>query len=307
MQKKPLVSIICLCYNHEKYVVESLDSVMNQSYDNIEIILVDDCSQDNSVKEIENWLKKHPKVLFSKNKTNIGNTKTFNSVFQYSKGKYIVDLATDDILFPNTIELQVSSFEKSKNRKLGIVYGNLERIDNENNHIDYFFNVDENLKTIKPQPTGDIYKGLLSIENNVCSVSSMVKRDVYETLNCYDTTLYYEDLDFWIRAARQYEFEYIDEILVKKRVLSGSLSDKRFKRFNSKTRKFNQSTYLIILKALNLNQTNDENKAILKFIYHELRVSVKTIDIWLFLKYIALLIKLIFTIQLSPLFFQIHH
>lgn len=292
MQKKPLVSIICLCYNHEKYLLETLDSVVNQTYQNIEVIIADDFSSDNSVVLIEKWIKKYPVTKFVKNKTNIGNTKTFNSVFQYAKGEYIVDLATDDMLFPNTIELQVACFEKSKNSKLGIVYGNLERIDDENNHIDNFFKVDENLKTIKPQPTGDIYKGLLSIENNVCSVSSMVKREVYEALNCYDTKLNYEDLDFWIRAARQFEFEYIDEVLVQKRVLSGSLSDNRFKRFNSKTRKFNQSTYLIILKAIKLNQTNDENKAILKFIYHELRVATKTLDFMLFLKYIILLLRI---------------
>lgn len=292
MQKKPLVSIICLCYNHEKYLLETLESVVNQTYQNIEVIIADDCSSDNSVALIEKWIKKYPETKFVKNKTNIGNTKTFNSVFQHAKGEYIVDLATDDILFPNTIEFQVACFEESKNSKLGIVYGNLERIDDENNNTDYFFNVDENLKTIKPQQTGDIYKELLSIENNVCSVSSMVKREVYETLNCYDTTLYYEDLDFWIRAARQYEFDYIDEILVKKRVLSSSLSNNRLKKFNSKTRKFNQSTYIIILKALKLNQTKDENKAILKFIYHELGVSAKTLDFLLFLKYIILLLRI---------------
>ena len=295
MQKKPLVSIICLCYNHEKYLIESLESVVNQTYKNIEVIIADDSSNDNSVVVIEKWLQKYPKIKFFKNQYNIGNTKTFNSVFPYCNGDFIIDFATDDVLLPNAVELQLAYFEKSNYKKLGIVYGNLERIDSENKPIDYFFSVDENLKTIKPQPTGNIYKGLLSIENNVCSVSSMAKREVYETLNGYDTTLYYEDLDFWIRAARQYEFEYIDEILVKKRVLPNSLSSNRFKRFNSKTRKFNQSTYRIIRKALQLNQTNDENKAILKFIYYECKTAIKTIDVKLFLKYIILLLRVKFT------------
>ena len=64
MQNTPLVSVICLCYNHEKFVVESLNSVLNQSYSNIELLIADDCSTDNSVLVIEDWLKNHPNIIF---------------------------------------------------------------------------------------------------------------------------------------------------------------------------------------------------------------------------------------------------
>jgi glycosyltransferase involved in cell wall biosynthesis len=64
MQNFPLVSVICLSYNHEAYVVESLNSVINQTYPNIELLIADDCSTDNSVGKIQDWLENHPEVHF---------------------------------------------------------------------------------------------------------------------------------------------------------------------------------------------------------------------------------------------------
>ena len=78
MQNFPLVSVICLSYNHEAYVVEALNSVINQTYPNLELLIADDCSDDNSIGVIKDWVKNHPEVHFSTNEKNLGNTKTFN-------------------------------------------------------------------------------------------------------------------------------------------------------------------------------------------------------------------------------------
>ena len=293
MNYNPLVSIICLCYNHEKFVTEALNSVINQTYPNIELIIVDDCSNDNSSIEIKKWLLTYPKVAFIENVKNLGNTKSFNNAFTLSKGAFIIDLAADDILNPNAVELQLEAFRTSTYENLGIVYGNVELIFEDNSHFKYFFDVDQNNKRIKRQPTGDIYLGLLSLQNNVCSVSSMVKRDVYEKLNGYDENLYYEDFDFWIKAARLYTFDFIDEIIMKKRELKNSLSAQRFKRFNPRTRKFNRSTYQIVTNALQLNKTKEENKAILKMVHFEIEITIRTLDPILFFKYLFLEMKII--------------
>ena len=124
MQNFPLVSVICLSYNHEAYVVEALNSVLNQTYPNIELLIADDCSNDKSVTIIQNWLKHHPKVHFIANEENIGNTKTFNKLAKIAKGDYIIDLAADDLLLPNGIQIQVDAFQKSKFKNIGVVYGN---------------------------------------------------------------------------------------------------------------------------------------------------------------------------------------
>ena len=80
MQDNPLVTIICLCYNQQEYVLQSLFSVVNQDYPNIELIIVDDCSTDNSRAVIEKWRLDFPKIQFIANETNLGTTQSFKRV-----------------------------------------------------------------------------------------------------------------------------------------------------------------------------------------------------------------------------------
>ncbi|MDW8851800.1 glycosyltransferase [Flavobacterium sp. MMLR14_040] len=294
MQNLPLVSIICLCYNHENFVVESLNSVLSQSYENIELIIIDDFSNDSSRKTIKNWLENHPDIKFIANESNLGNTKTFNKALQFAKGGYIIDLAADDILLPNCVETQVNTFLNSKQKKLAIVYGNTEVISENKDHIRYYYNVNTAKKALIKPASGDIYLSMLNQSSMICSVSSMIKRDVLEELKGYDENLAYEDLDLWIRISRNYNFEFIDAILVQKREVENSLGNQFYKKFNRRTREINRSSYLVIKKAIALNKTKIENKALLKRMHYEMTKAYKTFDIWLFIKYIPLELRLRF-------------
>ena len=203
MQNFPLVSVICLSYNHQDYVVEALNSVINQTYTNIELLIADDCSSDNSAGVIQDWLKNHPNVYFLANEKNLGNTKTFNQLAKKAKGAFIIDLAADDLLLPNCIEKQIVTFQNSKYKNLGIVYGNLIEIDEKGDFIKNYYTEED-----KPE-SGDIYKMVVGRVTKICSVSSMIKKTVLEKLEYYDEDLAYEDLDLWLRASRVYDFEYI--------------------------------------------------------------------------------------------------
>jgi len=291
MQDKSLVTVICLCYNHEKYVVESLLSAVNQNYDAIEIIIVDDYSTDNSREVIKKWLVDYPEIQFIENKTNLGSTKSFNKALKLAKGDYIIDLACDDVLLQNCVSLQLKAFSKSHFKNIGIVYGNAELINENGNFYFYYFPVDSSKKTIEKRETGDIYLSVITGGNSICSVSSMVKKSVFDTLNGYDENLAYEDLDLWIRASRIYDFDYIDSILIKKRISTTSLGTHFFIKNDERSRKINYSTYLIIKKAIQLNKTKIEHKAILKRMHFEMILTYKTADFKLLLKYILLEIK----------------
>ena len=269
MQNFPLVSVICLSYNHEAYVVESLNSVINQTYPNIELLIADDYSTDNSVGIIQKWLENHPNVFFLANEKNLGNTKTFNQLAKKAKGEFIIDLAADDILLPNCIEKQVNTFQNSNYRSLGIVYGNLIEIDEKGNFISNYYTEEDHPES------GDIYKMVVGRTTKICSVSSMIKKSVLEKLGYYDENLAYEDLDLWIRTSREYEFEYIPEILAKKRVLSHSLSSHFLIEKNSRAKKLNTSTLQILIKAFQLNRTKDEHKALLERIRFEMYKFIK--------------------------------
>lgn len=294
MQNSPLVSVICMCYNHEKYVVQALNSVLNQSYKNVQLIITNDSSTDDSDKVIRNWLLTHPDIAYINNILNLGNTSTFNKALKLSKGDYIIDLAADDILLEDCIEKQLSAFFNSKFENLGIVYGNVELISENNTHNGYYYPVNSNKEVIEKPASGDIYLSMLSQSSKICSVSSMVKRTVLDHLNGYDENLAYEDLDLWIRASRLYNFDFIDRILIQKRELENSLGSQFYKKLNSRTRKINHSTYLVIKKAMALNENKTENRALLKRLHFEMNKSLKTYDFMLLLKYIPLEIKLRF-------------
>jgi glycosyltransferase involved in cell wall biosynthesis len=284
MQNKSLVTVICLCYNHEKFVTESLLSVINQDYAFIELIIIDDCSADNSKNIIKKWLLDYPEVQFISNETNLGNTKSFNKALKLAKGDYIIDLAADDVLIPNCISLQMKAFEKSTFKNLGIVYGNAELITEKGEFDSYYFPVNYNRKIIERRQIGDIYLSVLSGGNSICSVSSMAKKTVYDSLKGYDETLSYEDLDFWVRSSRLYEFDFIDEILIKKRISNNSLTNNFYDNHTSGFKKINLSTYLILKKAIKLNQTKEEDLAIQKRVHHEIIHTFKIKDYGLFYK-----------------------
>lgn len=295
MQNSPLVSIICLCYNHAKFVEETLNSVLAQTYQNIELLIADDYSSDDSKIVIENWLIKHPQATFIANDSNIGNTKTFNKLLQLAKGNYIIDLAADDVLLPHCIEKQLYTFQNTKLENVGIVYGNAELISEENKPLGYYYELDQNGTIAKLPPSGDIYLSVLSQSHKICSVSSLIKREVLDNLGGYDENLAYEDLDLWMRASRIYHFGFIKDVLIQKRMVTNSLGNQFFNRFNTRTRQINRSTFQIIKKVMQLNKTKEENKALLKRVHYEMIKVWKTADYSLFLRYIPLELTLRFS------------
>ncbi|MEQ6120062.1 glycosyltransferase [Reichenbachiella sp. MALMAid0571] len=262
MKKLPLVSVFCLCYNHEKYVSQAIQSVLNQTYSNIELIVVDDASTDGSKGEIEQILK-NQQFTFLYLPENVGNTKAFNRAFVRSNGKYIIDLAADDVLVQDRIEKQVAFFEESSN-STGVIYSDVAYIDGNGQPLSHHFS---NKKHIPY--TGNVYEKLISTYF-IPPPSMMMKREVLEQLNGYDENLAYEDFDFWIRSSRDWLYAYQPEKLTLVRRLEDSLSSKAY----SKHDKQLYSTYVVCKKIKSLNKTESENRALRKRLEYEIRHSV---------------------------------
>jgi len=284
MPNNQLVTVICLCYNQEDYVVECLNSVLNQSYPFIELIIADDCSTDNSKKTIIKWLEKNPEIQFISNETNLGNTKSFNKALEFAKGKYIIDLAADDVLLPECVASQIRAFNTSSFKNLGVVYGNAELISENGSFNSYYFPVNAQKKVIQKRITGDVYENVLSDFYSMCSVSAMIKKSVLDHLGGYDESLAYEDLDFWIRASRMYEFDFIDEPVMQKRIVTHSLATNFYKKNDNRAKKISHSTYLILKKGIQLNRSKKEDLAIQKRIHNEIMHCLKNRNYGLVLK-----------------------
>jgi hypothetical protein len=125
---------------------------------------------------------------------------------------------------------------------------------------------------------------VLSTGDSICSVSALIKKSVFDFLGGYDETLAYEDLDSWIRASREYEFDFIDEVLVQKRMVTNSLGSNFYK----KKHKINISTYKILKKAIKLNRSKMEDLALLKRVHHEIIHSFRNQSWTLLIKNINL-------------------
>lgn len=290
MLETDLVTIICTCFNHEKFVIESVQSVLNQNYKNIELIVVDDKSSDNSVFILKQFIKNYPEIIFIKNETNLGITKCFNNAMRFAKGIYFVDLAADDVLLPNCIEKQLSVFYENPHKNTAIVFGNAELITENGMHLSYYFDVNKDYKTKKKQKSGNLYAEIISMKTVVSAFSSLYKKSVFDLVGGYDETLDYEDFDYWIRVSRNYEIEFVDEILVKKRILTTSLHSSFLKNHS----KIGDSTFRILKNAYHLNTSKKEHTILKGRVFQEIKSAIKTFNFILLCKncWLWLLLKL---------------
>src|SRR5215210_4494281 len=108
MNKLPLVSIVIATYNGERFLRPQLDSLLQQTYSNIEIIAVDDCSSDNTLDILKEYQKKHKNFQVYKNEKNIGLIKNFEKGIVLSKGDYISICDQDDIWHLHKISRMMS-------------------------------------------------------------------------------------------------------------------------------------------------------------------------------------------------------
>ena len=112
---KDLVSFIMSTYNSEETVSKSIESMLNQTYENIEILIMDDFSNDNTYKICENYSRTNENIFLFRNNKNIGLTKSLNKLLNHSKGAYIARQDADDTSMPERIQKQ---FEFIKSNKL---------------------------------------------------------------------------------------------------------------------------------------------------------------------------------------------
>jgi len=246
----PLVSIICLCYNHERYLAEALDSVLAQTYPNLEILVVDDCSTDGSEDIIKQYLQKYPQMMFISTGHNRGNCAAFNIGWRASKGSLLIDFATDDVLQPDRVAKQVAVFGRLDS-SFGVVYSDAEYISDSGRHL-YLHS-----SKYKAAPDGNVFAEVLR-RYFICPPTMMMRRTVLKQLGGYDETLAYEDFDFWVRSARSYGYFYLPELTTKRRIHAGSLS----RRWYAPGSRLLDSTIKVCEKVAQLVQTQEENEAL---------------------------------------------
>ncbi|HTA82766.1 MAG TPA: glycosyltransferase family 2 protein [Bacteroidia bacterium] len=217
----PLVTIGASNYNNAQYVIETLESIKAQTYQNIELIVIDDCSTDNSPALIKEWLVDYNKPYrFIENKVNSGLPAVLNLLISNAKGKYISEVATDDILMPDKIRIQVNILEGAS-ADVGGVYSDAYIINEKSELSESQF---LKLKGYKQPPSGNIYEDILSGNFWFHYSTAMVKTECYKSVGPFDLNLIAEDVDMLLRLSRSFKFLFSDYVSEKYRVRSNSLT-----------------------------------------------------------------------------------
>ncbi|GAB6282656.1 MAG: hypothetical protein STSR0008_14020 [Ignavibacterium sp.] len=193
----PLISIIVLTYNSEKFVIETLDSIKIQTYDKIELIITDDSSTDRTISVVYEWIKKNSdcflqtEVIISK--TNTGLPSNINRGIKRAHGEWIKIVAGDDILLKDCILYNVDFVLNNKFAE--IVFSRLITFDSTNQDICYNYNEDFFGLNCEMQ-----LKRLLCY-NQISAPTIFIKKSTVINLNFFDEKYYLlDDYPFWIKA-----------------------------------------------------------------------------------------------------------
>jgi glycosyltransferase involved in cell wall biosynthesis len=216
IMKEGLVSIITPIYNGEKYIAETIESVLNQTYTNWEMLITDDGSTDKSADIIREYQRKDARILFFQQK-NAGSASARNNGIHYAKGQYITLLDADDVFEPNCLKHQIA-FIKEKNAVLA--FASCRRINEQSEEF------------LRPD-----------IARPIVTYKQMLKCDHVHTLTCiYDRTKYgkvflheelkslRDDYAFWLDISKLSGVVYGNrEILARFRIIKSSITGKKFK------------------------------------------------------------------------------
>ncbi|WP_010479312.1 glycosyltransferase family 2 protein [Thermococcus zilligii] len=200
---RPTVSVIIPTYNRAKLLKRAINSVLNQRFGDFELIVVDDASPDNTPEVVESI--DDGRIRYIRLKKNSGGPVARNTGIKKARGKFIALLDDDDEWLPNRLELQVKKFEDLE-KGFGVVYGGFYYVAQQDGRI---------LGRRLPKYKGDVY-GYLLKENFIGSPTLLIRRECFKKAGLFDPALTSsQDWDMWLRIARYYKFDYVDEIIAK--------------------------------------------------------------------------------------------
>jgi glycosyltransferase involved in cell wall biosynthesis len=216
--KDRLVSICIPTYNSALFLKETLESIVVQSYQNIEIIIGDNSSNDSTIEIIKDFAEKDDRISFYVNQTNIGYSSNCNKLISLAKGDYIAIYHSDDVYVADIVQQEVN-FLNNNLDFLG-VFTSFEKINALNSIIpNTKYPIQSNQNIIKVTLMEYIKIILLQGGSCFCCPTSMIRKEVYTLLSGYDVNLkYIEDQDMWARILMIGPLAIINKKLIKYRI-----------------------------------------------------------------------------------------
>mgnify|MGYP001103474823 FL=1 len=194
------VSILTTVYNREKYIAACIDSVLASSFQDWELIIVDDVSTDTSLAIAKSYEKKDARIKVYVNQTNLGDYPNRNKAASYAKGKYLKYLDADDVIYPHGLEIMVHTMEQFPEAALGISQKVVEDVK------PYPF-IMQPKETFKRE---FLMRGVLGLG----PTGTIIRRDAFETLGGFTGTRYIGDTELWYKIALTYPVVKMEDNLI---------------------------------------------------------------------------------------------
>lgn len=201
------ISVCIPSYNYGRFIRQAIQSVLNQTYQDFELIIVDNCSTDNTEEVVKSFLNIDKRIKFVRNETNIGFVKNLNKCLSLASGECISILHADDMYLPNMLEKEVAVLDS--NPEVGLVYSSVKIISEEGTVTkeyhpfdrDYILNREEEFKR-------------LILGNYIRTPTVTVRRECYSVLGRYNEEIpFTSDWEMWLRIALDYGVAFISEPL----------------------------------------------------------------------------------------------
>ncbi|MFV9550613.1 glycosyltransferase family 2 protein [Algibacter sp. PT7-4] len=281
---KPLVSICIPTYNGAKFITEAMESAIKQSYSNLEIIVSDDNSKDETLKIIEDYKSKTniPIAIYNHKPNGIG--ANWNNCIKNAKGDYIKFLFQDDTIVPSCIDKMVE--QAIKNPRIGLVYSKrnfiYEKNEKNKNWIKTYGNLHTSWSNLKIE-NNKAYSGKVLLANKKLlevpinkigePTAVLLKKDVFNKVGYFSTILKQSlDIEFWYRLMKYYSVVFINEELVTFRLHEDQASAINKNNYLSEVKLFNKHLYSNLFWQLHL-----KNKRMLFYECNILGLLIKKI------------------------------
>lgn len=215
----PLVTVVIPSYNHEHFIQDCINSIINQNYQNIELIIIDDGSTDQSVKKIEQLIEHcvHRFTRFEfRNRSNKGLCNTLNEALAWAKGDFFSVLASDDMIMPDKVSIQVDYL--IKNEKCVAVFGGMKSIDADGKVIG---------QRVKKYKKFD-FKNILMHKHRLPAPTQLIRKSIFDKTEGFNANLKIEDWDMWLKLSQFGTLDYLPQIFS----LYRSHDDNTMKKFN---------------------------------------------------------------------------
>lgn len=201
--EQPLISVVIPNFNNEKYLSECIDSVLNQTYQNIEVVCIDDASTDNSLIILSRYLETHPNFVLIQNNKNLGISKNRHKAILACNGEYFTTLDSDDFFISNRkVELEltkIKEYERASNVNV-VAFSDIRLVDGAG--LELFPNAVNNVKE------GNIFTDVL-LRQCMIPRDYLVSKQLYLQAGGFDPKIpLYEDWDLKIRLAYRNHFVY---------------------------------------------------------------------------------------------------